>query len=249
MLDGSVKAWVNKTDITMKRRLLLSLLVAASTCITALADQIKIEPEFGPYQTGRGGEFTALPIGFSVGGYVAGVTGDLVEKGTFQTFCLEMRENSNTGLYDVTRIQVTQYGGVTLNKGTAWLYEQFRIGQLNSYVYGAGRQTTAAALQNEIWFLMGQIETPDATFDPIVNAAALLGSWNVLDPSTGWLNVGVLNLWAVGQVDTRTGARQDFLVSIVPQIGPIIVPDGGLTLALLGMGLCGLGVVSHRIRN
>jgi hypothetical protein len=227
----------------MKKTLLLGLLVGTVATMAALADQIKIEPNFGPYQTGHGGEFTALPIGFNVGGYVPGKTGDLVEKGTFQTFCLELHETISAGTFNVTHSQVTDAGGATLNKGTAWLYDQFKIGKLQSYNYGAGRLTTAGALQNEIWYLMGEIATPDATFDPIVNAAALGGGWNVLDPSAGWLNVGVLNLWSIGQTGAKA-ARQDVLVQY-----PDNIPDGGLTLALLGMGLTGLGVVSRRVRK
>jgi hypothetical protein len=227
----------------MKKTLLLGLLVGAVATMSGLADQIRFEPGFGPYQTGEGGEFTALPIGFNVGGYVPKVTGDLVEKGTFQTFCLELHEGIHVATFDVTHSQATIYSGVTLNKGTAWIYNQFKIGKLESYLYGAGRTTTAGQLQNEIWYLMGQITTPDSTFDPIVNAAALLGGWNVADPSDGWLNVGVLNLWAVGQINTLGGAHQDVLVQYPG------TPDGGLTLALLGMGLTGIGVISRRIRK
>jgi hypothetical protein len=99
---------------------------------------------------------------------------------------LENLLSIGAGVFDVTHTQVTHGVGATLNKGTAWLYHQFKIGQLQSYNYGAGRTTTAAALQNEIWCLMGQTAVPDPTFDPIVNEAALIGLWNPSDPSAGW---------------------------------------------------------------
>jgi hypothetical protein len=230
----------------MKKTLLLGLLVGTMATMAAVADQIKIEPNFGPYQTGNGGEFTVLPIGFNIEGYVSGVSGDFVEKGTFQTFCLELKEGINATTYDVTHGQVTKNSNVTLNKGTAWLYDQFKLGELGqNYDYadtGLGRKASAAKLQNEFWYLMGQIGTPDPLFDGIVNAAAVAGSWNVLDPSNGWLDVKVLNVWTVGS--RLTGAKQDVLVQEPPT-----TPDGGLTLALLGMGLTGLGVVSRRVRK
>src|SRR4029450_6905320 len=121
---------------SMTKRLVLGLVVGAVAAMSAMADQIKIEPNFGPYRSGHGGEFTALPIGFTVGGYVSGVTSDLVEPGTFQTFCLEVHENINPATYDVAHNTKTVFSNVTLNKGTAYLYDQFAAGTLGSYNYG-----------------------------------------------------------------------------------------------------------------
>jgi hypothetical protein len=227
----------------MKKALLLGLVVGAMAAMSALADQIKVEPGHGPYDNHPGGEFTILPIGFHISGYLPGTTGDIVEPGTFQTFCLELGEGiHDNAKFDVIHSTKTVYAGITLNKGTAWLYQQFATGTWASYDYGAGRHVSGIALQNEIWFLMSQVGTPDATFDPIVNAAALGGGWNVLDPNDGQFPVEVLNVWFPGLVGTVQGAHQDILV--IPG-----TPDGGLTLALLGMGLSGLGVVSRRIRK
>ena len=90
---------------------------------------------------------------------------------------------------------------------------------------------------------MGNQTTANSIFDPIVDAAALAGNWNKLDANTPeFSDVRLLNIWDVGLVGQPAGARQDLL--FIPG-----VPDGGLTLALLGMGLTGVGFVSRRTRK
>jgi hypothetical protein len=232
----------------MKKALMLSLLVAASSTISVLADTLVIVPGFGPYQFGSGGEITAtLNSGVSGAAYVPGVTANLVQSGTFQTFCLELHEGISATTYTAIPAMKTQVTGFDLNKGTAWLYQQFAAGTLSGYNFGgtvAERKASADALQQEIWHLMGnQVPTANSIFDPIVNAAAALGQWNVQDPSTPEFSpVRLLNDWTIGQVGQREGAAQDVL--FIPG-----VPDGGLTLALLGMGLTGVGFISRRSRK
>jgi hypothetical protein len=58
----------------------------------------------------------------------------------------------------------------------------------------------------------------------------------------GQYNVAVLNLWAVGQAGTSPGKRQDQLILTGP-VGRNDVPDGGLTLTLLGCSLTGLAAL------
>ncbi len=230
---------------TMKKSLILSLVVAAATSLSAMAETINIIPGYGPYQTGNGGEITVVPVGFGISGYVPGVTSGLAVSGSFQTFCLELHESLINGTFTAVPNDVTKLTGFTLNKGVAWLYEQFAAGTLAGYDYtAAGRKTSAGLLQQEIWYLMGG-QAPASSFDAIVNAAALQGGWNPLDANdSDFSNVSLLNVWTPGMVDQREGAKQDLLY-----IPGTAVPDGGLTLALLGMGLTGLGFVSRRIRK
>jgi len=230
----------------MKKALILSLLVAASTSITALADTISIPSGYGPYQVGQGGEITAT-LSSGVSGFVPGVTSGFEKSGTFQTFCVELRESLVDGTYTAIPADMTQMAGFTLNKGVAYLFEKFASGTLPNYSYdpndAVARMASASALQQEIWHLMGNQAAANSIFDPIVDAAALAGNWNKLDANTPeFSDVRLLNIWVVGMVGQPEGARQDLL--FIPG-----VPDGGLTLALLGMGLTGVGFVSRRARK
>ena len=225
----------------MKKTLLVSLLVSALASFSALADTIKMMPNFGPFNAGNGGEFTVLPD-FAVSGYSTDVshqTSGLVQNGTFQTFCLEKREIIRVATYNVEFNQKTVFSNNILTKGVAWLYAEFAAGTLAGYDYGAGRLASALQLQKDIWFLMGQGGVAGA-FTALVTG--VLGA-EVGDAANGFRGVSVLNVWH-GEPGSRENARQDVLVITTPG-----VPDGGLTLALLGMGLTGLGMVSRRVRK
>lgn len=228
----------------MKKLVTVGLLLCA---VSVMADSIKVMPNFGPYNVGNGGEYTVLPD-FSVSGYVSGVTSDLVQKGTFQTFCVEKRETISAGdTYDVDPPNtVTVKTGKTLNLATAWLYWRFANGSLAALGYNyapAGRLSSAAALQNDLWYLMGWGGNPG----DFANAAMLhFGKDESGEPiwkteNDGKYPVGILNLWSTGQKGGRID-RQDVLVLTG-------VPDGGLTLALLSMGLASLGCLARRNRR
>jgi hypothetical protein len=227
----------------MRKTLVLFLLLAASTSFTALADTAMIVGI--EFSSKPGGEFTMLPGGFGNSGY-APETRNLVQNGTFQTFCLEMNEAIKTGIaYNATPNTVTVSTGFTLTKAVAWLYQQFAGGKLSDYDYTpAGRVASAGNLQQEIWHLMGNQAPANPIFDPIVNAAAAgwVGGVNAVNDTP----VVVLNLsQMVGGV--RTEAQDVLYTPGNPNTRT--VPDGGLTLALLGIGLTGVGFVSRRARK
>lgn len=103
----------------------------------------------------------------------------------FQTFCCE---NSNVPVpQDVTvnwtvNAQINGNAATPIAPQTAYLYTQFWNGTLAGYTYtlGAGRTTSANALQEAIWFFQGQWQGPlDAAGQTLVNAAnsAVAGSW------------------------------------------------------------------------
>lgn len=223
----------------MKKLVTVGLLLCA---VSVMADSIKVMPNFGPYNVGNGGEYTVLPD-FNVSGYVSGVTSDLVQKGTFQTFCVEKTETlSAGGTYQVTPNTVTVTTGKQLNLATAWLYWKFATGNLGGYNYAdnplGGRLVSAGALQNDLWYLMGWGGTAGA-FAIAAQTAVGMANWNL--PNAGTYPVAILNLWSLGQQDARI-PRQDVLVLTG-------VPDGGLTLALLSMGLASLGCLARRNRR
>ena len=228
---------------------------------------------YGPYQTGSGGEFTLsivtgtgeqgalITTGTGLGStwsFYAPVARDQYGSGqpNIQTFCVEGAEHIYPDTaYDVTTGTYTRYTGTELTVGAAWLYFEFATGQL-SYNYGAGRTTSADQLQRTIWALMGQEGQTLANTATDPYTIMVLSEFGSSDPTldTGAFApngsqypVSVLRLWAHGDVGNEyaPNAMQDQLILTADPP----VPDGGMTVALLGMALTGLGVVSRKIRK
>jgi hypothetical protein len=192
-------------------------------------------------------------------GYVSGAGGTKNQVTTpvadsFQTFCVETGETiSHNGVYTATLNDHTVLTGTYLNKGTAYLYSQFVVkgtfGGLATYNYGASRTTTAGQLQNAIWAFMGQGGQTAANnaLNPFFQAAVAAegGTFALADATVaaGFLNVSILNL-----LDSSGKNAQDQLI-YTPGPGNNTVPDGGMTVMLLGMSLTGLGFISRRIRR
>ena len=209
----------------MKKTLLLSLLVAASTIVTARADTI-----------------TMLSAGPNGGGEI--LVHDSTDGSYFRTFCLEKLVSSSLGVaYDANASGMTQNSHIPLNQGTAWLFRQFTQGTLPGYDHSPAAQ---ASLQNEIWYLMGlQLPTPDNTygFDSLAQANGGTGAYNPF--TAGPDAVYVVNVYDLGTMNSDgigIGDHQDLLWTAP-------VPDGGLTVALLGLGLTGIGAISRRVRK
>ena len=225
------------------------VLITVAGAFSASADQVKMEPGFGPYIAGGGGEFTVLPdvaLAGALGGLsqYSPLTKNYVQQGTFQTFCVERNEyiTDNT-TYDTTFNTITVFSGVPLSVGTAYLYQQFALGTLASYNYTdspAGSRVgathgSAFELQRAMWFYMGEY-----SYDPyniymngVVavpgNVPGVSGS-PAFAADNGAHGVAVLNLWVPGQPHDPAHAYQDILV---------IVPEPG-TLALATFGAAAL---------
>lgn len=184
----------------------------------------------------------------------------------FQTFCVEGTEyifpNSP---YDVTISDVTIFNGKKLTAGAAWLYSQFAgFGNtLAGYDYndgdniGIGRHVSADLLQKAIWMFMGQEGQTlinNAGNDFVKEAIKVLGITNAFlaNSEYGNYNVAVLNLWVPDAVYRDSGKRQDQLILTAPVelnsegFGGSTVPDGGFTVALLGLSLIGLVALRRR---
>jgi hypothetical protein len=155
---------------------------------------------------------------------------------------VEENENFTPGnSYYYTISQAAIHGGIPggsdpISRGTAWLCGLFATGNLPGYNYtGPNGNTSAGDLQAAIWFLEGE-GGADNQFSQLV--VAMLGADYLLD-NNGFYGVGVLNLWVNSNY---TGLAQDQLI-LIP--GPHlfeVVPDGGSTAMLLGLGFLGLFV-------
>jgi hypothetical protein len=221
---------------------------------------------YGPYQTGSGGEFTFQPSSglswiLSAGYVSSGLTGteDLTNVAdqlgnhvtdTFQTFCVEEGEYIYPwSTYDASFSMGSIYTGKPLTYAAAYLYYEFATKGLADYDYSrAGSRPDTLALQQAIWYYMGVAGTqgsPDLTNKFIKDVegtgAGQLGWTDAYAFTSGndGYKVEVMNLWAQGHLGDQDYRRQDMLV--------LTVPDGGLTVMLLGIGIAVLAVISRRL--
>lgn len=200
----------------------------ASTCIASAFAGIDGTGTLSQsiFSAGNGGEFTAAPSAGYLG--QTGLPADLTSS-TFQTFCMETNEQfSPGGSYDMCINIAAIAGGsggpsFALQPETAYLYYNFRMGTLFGYDYTpAGRQASAAALQQAIWFIQGN--QPGGANNAFV--AAAFGATSV---SGGWSGIGdvrVLNVYGSG------GALGQDQLTIIPTPGAAaLVGLGGLMAA------------------
>lgn len=199
----------------------LAALAVGASC--ASAELIRFDT--GPFSSGSGGEFVATPISGFLG--LTGLPADLTPD-TFETFCMETSEQFQPGtIYDGalnTGAIMGSVGGFDpIDDRTAFLYTNFRYGTLAGFDYGAGRQASAADLQNAIWFIEGEGGANNA-FVALADAAVSSFAW------AGLGDVRVINV-----MDEAGNLKQDQL-TLVPAPGAL-----GL------VGLTGL-LVSRRRR-
>jgi hypothetical protein len=197
-----------------------------------------------PYYSGNGGgEFTA----YTSVNYLNGYAAENTYNGGFETFCLEtgvdvVLDATPPNPYNYTLSSATVgTGAMPLSQGAAYLYAQFAQGNLTGYNYGVGRAGSDLLLQAAIWYLMGQqtyntsVYVIPTTSNNIFYAAAAneFGGVAGADANYTGSEVQVMNLW-----DAAGNPVQNQLV---------FVPDGGMTVMLLGIGLVGVGLVSRRL--
>lgn len=224
------------------RTLLCAGVVAGAFWVNqAMAIQVTMQT----FSSGVSGEYRADPSSdftWVLGNYVSGKTTD----GTwFGTFCVETDEFFSPGsTYDVG-LSYQAFGGGSntdtgdrLSVGTAFLYSQFARGTLSGFVYH--NSTSALNLQNMIWWLEDEA-VADQSANPFASLLiSQFGSLNnakvSVDSSGSGYGVEVMNLTS----DHGRTLNQDELV---------YVPDGGLTIASLGMGLLGLSLIRRRMRT
>jgi len=219
------------------KKLLVLVGLAGLLCAQALQaamydGAVRITASRGTYGSGPGGEFT-ITVTSDLGGLVT-------IDGVFQSFCLETEEYISLGQSynaNVNDRAIQGRNGATgdpISVGTAWLYSHFRALDLATYNYtaGSGRNASANALQDAIWWL----EVEGGARNDFINiAAAALGSPGVpltdaeirANAATGAYGVVVLNLY-----NSNGTVAQDQL-ALVPE--PTTMIAGALLLLPFGV--------------
>jgi len=202
------------------------------------------------YYSGRGGEFTVMPRETFCWGDYGLLTHNQqgAQLPNFQSFCLEssVRIDLNTR-YAAQISDKAIKGGVgpqgdPISIGTAWLYQSFAKQTLLGYQYSPGtdRAKMAGELQKAIWWLEDENEGKVVDWIAELLKNQFGDDWQTVakrDKGNMYPNVRVLNLSPV----SRCGDVQDMLV--------LTVPDGGLTLMLLGVSVGALALVSRKMRK
>jgi len=196
---------------------------------------------------------------YSDGGqFTAWVNGDLST--SFQTFCIEIfNEFSPGSSYVYTLGQTTHNnpaGASPLKLGTAWLFNQFENGAFGGVNVGGQyflTPTQAGQLQAALWYFQSQGSNPNGQFGNPVQ------TWNnglptVLSPAGQGDIYTDMALAALGSsANAFTASAGAYGVSVIEEVNGqdwlTRVPDGGLTVMLLGIALSSLSLVSRKIRK
>ena len=168
----------------------------------------------------------------------------VVPNGSFQSFCVERGAFvSDETSYNVTVNDQVMGGGVPLTPEVAFLYTEFRNGTLTGYDYtpGAGRESSARALQAAIWSLQGESGDIRELLNPagsgwrmaVASEISMAKQFVMAATNSGWTSIGrvrVLNLCTTENGECTD--NQDMLELAVPAPGAIVL--GSLGLGLLG---------------
>ncbi|MBY0307172.1 MAG: hypothetical protein K2Q09_00375 [Phycisphaerales bacterium] len=198
-------------------KLSIGFVALAAACTTALADGTGTV-HTNPFSFGNGGEFTVTQNTGYVG--ETGMFSDFGGPGTFETFCVQLGEFFSPGatVYTMQISGATVAGGVPVDPRTAFLYTNFRNGNLAAYGFDyspAGRQASAGLLQQAIWFAQGE----GGSYNAFVFAAEVAIVNNL------WSGVGDVRILNMYNPD---GSNAQDMLTIVPTPG---------AAALMGLGL------------
>jgi hypothetical protein len=235
----------------IQKQLRIATLALAGMLATEGAFGFSITIHQGSFQAGNGGEFAAVTSPDSFTSLYDSKALQSVAGGVgFSTFCLEKGENltfgtTYTGVLNDRALsggpdvsEVPNLAGDPISRGTAYLYFLFSEGTLAGYAYGdspysnaekTARTASAALLQAAIWMLEDE-EAPDFANPFLALAIAEAGSLAAAKDS----NLGAYPVMAINVSEGSTG-RQDVLVRVP------VVPDAGMTLGMLGLGLIAVG--------
>lgn len=183
-----------------------------------------------PYDGGQnpglqGGEYKAEIAGFDA----------------FYTFCVERDSTINTGQsYSYSLSMVKDEDGGPLTKGTAYLYKKFVQGTLYPRLEDGDtglHDMYAGQLQAAIWYLGGQVGAGFKYIagNPFLAMVASEFGGAEFDAASADMGVRVMNLF-----DANGNQIQDVIV---------YVPDSGMTLALLGLGVSAIALVRRRYNS
>jgi len=205
---------------------------------TAMANTVVLNNNADTFSVG--GEFDAVTSG---GQFLKNYSPLAIDGDGFETFCLETTVEFTPGTtytYDVSSVDSL---GRSLTLGAALLYADFAKGDLPGYNYTSPtiRQEDAGELQAALWWLQGGQSYggfPGMSTNIFYEyATTTLGSLNEETASDGQYGVDILQMWG-----SNGQAAQNQLVMVG-------VPDQAQTWLMLGMGLAGLAVASHGLRE
>jgi len=273
--DAEVKSSMSNVShmrTNMRTSLKMAAFAAALASLlasTALANQLTITRIAGYYPTlgeaSSGGEFNIS--GNDLTTYINGYPQSspalvkLVNSGIgIETFCIEKSETINLGSqysFSIDPYAVKGGGGAQnqqdpVSVGAAWLYRQFVEGTLSGYHYdpSSGRATSAGQLQTTIWWLEneGSDPTDSNPFRKLVNDyfTGLANPWVDYFFYHGQLiDALYFGVEAINLKDSLNNDRQSQLIYVGG--GHTFVPDGGVSLMLLGLALGGLSLLRRKV--
>lgn len=198
-----------------------------------------------------GGEFAANAPEFNAFYNASAKYGD-----SFATFCLERNESlSIPGVYTYVKNVGTINGGVgggnpdPISRGTAYLYTLFATGALTGYDYGdpALRPLDAGYLQDAIWYLEHEFIDESVPLNRVPsNPFLALAASQFGDLATARLDNNQPDLYPVFALNLYSTDIFGNLVAVQDVIVYSPVPDGGMTVLMLGAGLTGLALIRRR---
>jgi len=216
------------------------LAVAATTAPKLMANTVELYAY--SYEFGGGGEITAV----STPSFLANYAPSAIVNGGFETFCVEVAVDASINTpYSFTLSSQTTEGN-QLSLGAAYLYYLFGKGALPGYNYAdapsspdGSRLQDAEWLQTALWMLMNQPNYfgQDPNSDPYLQLAiSNFGSYAAANAANnGAFPVDVMQLWDLNNAGSPGPlGYQDQLV---------LVPDGGSTALMLGVGFSLLSLV------
>lgn len=251
------------TQFVKPLTLVATALTAFALVQTASADTVTLY-QLPAYSYSDGGEFTTVTNPTLDTTAYSSLTKNVPSyANSFETFCVENNTYFTPGTnYNYTLGQTIPQipGGPKLTTGVAWLYQQFASGVLADYYYSSGdtgghyssRSLAAGVLQQTIWYLQGETggALADHTFLNLLTSTgaggagfATLSAAEAAADVTNTFGVQVMQL-----TDKSSGVDAQDQLYLGPTINPNLpsVPDGGSTVALLGMALGGIGALSKR---
>jgi hypothetical protein len=218
--------------------------LALSAATGVFANTIVLSKDSYSYKVG--GEFSAVTTGQN---FTKNYSSKAIVNGGFETFCVETTVPFTSGQPYTYTLSSQDSLGRSLSKGAAFLYYEFAKGILAGYNYAnavnmPSRATDAGLLQAAIWWFQGEqtyagFAIPTSINNPFYAlAVTTLGSLaNALSANNGLYSVEIIQL-----TDSSGKAAQNQLVLCG-------VPDGGVTVALLGASLASLFLIQLKIRK
>lgn len=226
-----------------------SLLLLGAICSLMLSKVFALEVTMNTWAAGANGNYRADPsadLEWVLNNYVNGKSKFTDAKGNtwFGTFCIEGDEYFTPGsTYQIQINTVANNGGTNTNsgdplsKGTAFLYSNFVLGNLNNLTGGFtyNDSTSSLNLQKAIWWLEEEnIGSLTSAFQTL-----LISQFGSLAAARANYTDGAVRVMNLTSNNGLT-LNQDQLV---------YVPEAGWTAMLVGMALVGLALVQRRAKR